>query len=108
MVAGRTVSSRRDQAAHVYVGCLVRIPGRTTTRLPPQETPRRGARGGVSDVVQGNPERGAGLYGERSRTGRMTMLDDASPGSSWRPILSGTTAQQALQAVDAIAESITS
>jgi lantibiotic biosynthesis protein len=31
-----------------------------------------------------------------------------TPGSSWRPILSGTAAEQALQAVDAIAESITS
>jgi lantibiotic modifying enzyme len=38
----------------------------------------------------------------------MTKLDDASATSRWRPILSGTTAQQALQAVDAIAESITS
>ena len=38
----------------------------------------------------------------------MTELDDASAASCWRPILSGTTAQQALQAVDAIAESITS
>jgi lantibiotic biosynthesis protein len=38
----------------------------------------------------------------------MTKVDDASAVSRWRPILSGTTAQQALQAVDAIAESITS
>jgi lantibiotic biosynthesis protein len=38
----------------------------------------------------------------------MTKLDDASVASCWRPILSGTTAQQALQAVDAIAESIAS
>jgi hypothetical protein len=38
----------------------------------------------------------------------MTKLDDASVGTCWRPILSGTTAQQALQAVDAITESITS
>jgi hypothetical protein len=38
----------------------------------------------------------------------MTKLDDASVGTCWRPILSGTTTQQALQAVDAIAESITS
>jgi class I lanthipeptide synthase len=38
----------------------------------------------------------------------MTKLDDVTPGSSWRPILSGLTAQQALQAVDAIAESIRS
>jgi lantibiotic modifying enzyme len=38
----------------------------------------------------------------------MAKLDDAAPESRWRPILSGTTAQQALQAVDAIAESITS
>jgi lantibiotic modifying enzyme len=38
----------------------------------------------------------------------MTKLDDAAPESCWRPILSGAPAQQALQAVDAIAESITS
>jgi lantibiotic biosynthesis protein len=58
--------------------------------------------------VQGNPERGAGLYGEPSGAGRMTKLGDTAPESGWRPILSGTTAQQALQAVDAITESITS
>jgi ABC-type phosphate transport system ATPase subunit len=57
-------------------------------------------------MVQGNPERVVGLYGEGSGTGRLTKLDDAIPGSCWRPVLSGTTAQQALQAVDAIAESI--
>ncbi len=34
--------------------------------------------------------------------------DDASAASCWRPILSGTAARDALQAVDAIAESITS
>jgi lantibiotic biosynthesis protein len=38
----------------------------------------------------------------------MTKPDDASAASCWRPILSRTAAQQALQAVDAIAESITS
>jgi hypothetical protein len=38
----------------------------------------------------------------------MTTLDDPSVGTSWRPIVSGTTAQEALQAVDAITESITS
>src|SRR6266540_4169546 len=38
----------------------------------------------------------------------MTKLDDESVGTCWRPTLSGTTAQQALQAVDAIAESIPS
>jgi lantibiotic biosynthesis protein len=38
----------------------------------------------------------------------MTKLNDASVGTCWRPILSGTTAQQALQAVDAITESIPS
>jgi lantibiotic modifying enzyme len=38
----------------------------------------------------------------------MTKLDDASVGTRWRPIMSGTRAQQALQAVDAIAESIPS
>ncbi|MGH9002169.1 MAG: lanthionine synthetase C family protein [Acidimicrobiia bacterium] len=36
----------------------------------------------------------------------MTTLDDASVGTRWRPILSGTTALQALQAVDAITETI--
>src|SRR6266581_3119787 len=105
MIAGRTVPSRRGQAAHVYVGCLVHI--RVGDDTVAAAGRHRGARG-VSDVVQGNPAPGAGLYGERSRTGRMTKLDDATPGSSWRPILSGTTARQALQAVDAIAESITS
>lgn len=58
--------------------------------------------------MQRNPEGGAGLDGERTGAGRMTKLDDAAPESCWRPILSGTTAQQALHAVDAIAESITS
>ena len=38
----------------------------------------------------------------------MAKPDDASAASCWRPILSTTAAQQALQAVDAIAESITS
>jgi lantibiotic modifying enzyme len=62
----------------------------------------------VSDVVRGDPVRGAGLYGEQSGAGRTTKLDDASAESCWRPVLSGTTAQQALRAVDAIAESLTS
>jgi lantibiotic biosynthesis protein len=51
---------------------------------------------------------GAGFLGERSGARRMTKPDDASARSCWRPILSRTAAQQALQAVDAIAESITS
>jgi lantibiotic biosynthesis protein len=51
---------------------------------------------------------GRWLDGERSGADRMTKLDDATPGNCWRPILSGTTAQQALQAVDAIADAITS
>jgi lantibiotic modifying enzyme len=38
----------------------------------------------------------------------MTELDNASAESCWRPILSGRRAEQALQAVDAIAESIPS
>jgi lantibiotic modifying enzyme len=38
----------------------------------------------------------------------MTELVDASAASRWRPILSGSTARQALQAVDAMAESIMS
>src|SRR5215218_10693305 len=40
--------------------------------------------------------------------GRMTELDDASVASRWQPILSGATAEQALQAVDDVAESIAS
>jgi lantibiotic biosynthesis protein len=91
----------------VHVGCLVHNPGRTT-RLPPREDTAARRAMKVSGIVQGNRERCVGLYGERSRTGRVTKLDDAAPGSSWQPILSGTTAEQALQAVDAIAESITS
>ncbi len=58
--------------------------------------------------MQGNPDGGIGLRGERSGVGRTPTLGDAGRGSSWRPILSGATAQQALQAVDAITESITS
>jgi lantibiotic modifying enzyme len=38
----------------------------------------------------------------------MTKPDDLSAANCWRPILSGAAAQQSLQAVDAIAESITS
>jgi lantibiotic modifying enzyme len=38
----------------------------------------------------------------------MTALDEASTANQWRPILSGATAEQALQAVDAIAGSIPS
>jgi lantibiotic modifying enzyme len=38
----------------------------------------------------------------------MTKPDDAGSASRWRPLLTGTAAQQALQAVDAIAESIPS
>jgi lantibiotic biosynthesis protein len=38
----------------------------------------------------------------------MTNRDDASAGTGWRPILSVPVAEQALQAVDAIAESIAS
>jgi lantibiotic modifying enzyme len=61
----------------------------------------------VSDVVQSNPARGAGLSREPSG-GSMAKLDDANAESCWRPILSGTMADQALQAVDAVAESIPS
>jgi hypothetical protein len=38
----------------------------------------------------------------------MTKLEDASVGTNWRPIVSGEAAQQALQAVDDITESIAS
>jgi class I lanthipeptide synthase len=48
------------------------------------------------------------LYSEPNEGGSMAKLEDASAESSWRPILSGTMADQALQAVDAIAESIRS
>src|SRR5215207_1540608 len=44
----------------------------------------------------------------RSDALQTTKLEDASGGSCWRPILSGARAEQALQAVDAIAESIPS
>jgi hypothetical protein len=50
----------------------------------------------------------ADFYGECSVTGRMTKLDDTSAGTRWRPILSGAKAQQALQAVDDIAQSVPS
>jgi class I lanthipeptide synthase len=40
--------------------------------------------------------------------GRITELPDANVRASWRPLVSGQTAQQALQAVDDIAESIAS
>ena len=62
----------------------------------------------MSDVLQDDAAPRAGFLGERSGAGRMTKVDDASAVSRWRPILSGTTAQQALLAVDAIAESVTS
>ncbi len=61
----------------------------------------------MSNVVQGNPARGAGPYRELSAGGSLaTKLDDPNADSCWRPILSGTMGDQALQAVDAIAESI--
>jgi hypothetical protein len=59
--------------------------------------------------MQGNPARGAGLYREPSEGGSLaSKLDDVNAESYWRPILSGTMGDQALQAVDAIAESIPS
>lgn len=60
------------------------------------------AREGVGDVMQVSPGHGAGLHGERSSTGGMTSE------SSWRPILSGRPAEEALEAVDRIATSIRS
>jgi lantibiotic biosynthesis protein len=56
--------------------------------------------------VEGNFAPAADFRGERSGPGRIAKPDDASVAKRWRPILSGTTAEQALQAVDAIAESI--
>jgi class I lanthipeptide synthase len=58
--------------------------------------------------VEANFAPAADFRGERSGPGRIARPDDASAAKCWRPILSGTTAEQALQAVDAIAESITS
>jgi lantibiotic modifying enzyme len=58
--------------------------------------------------VEGNFAPAADFRGERSGPGHIAKPDDASAAKCWRPILSGTTAEQALQAVDAIAESITS
>jgi class I lanthipeptide synthase len=46
------------------------------------------------------------LYGKDRLAGRITKLDGVSVRTPWRPIVSGTTAQQALQAVDAITESV--
>jgi lantibiotic biosynthesis protein len=43
------------------------------------------------------------FHGGGSVAGRVTELDGASVGTGWRPILSGTSAQQALQAVESIA-----
>jgi lantibiotic modifying enzyme len=60
----------------------------------------------MAEVVQGNPGGSAGLHCEPSEGGPIAELDDASAESCWRPILSGTMADQALQAVDSIAESI--
>src|SRR5215213_10383172 len=64
---------------------------------PSEDSAARPKGGGVSDVAQGDFAPGAGLLGGRS-----------GAVSRWRPILSGTTAERALQAVDAIAECITS
>jgi lantibiotic modifying enzyme len=58
--------------------------------------------------VQGSPARGADLYRLASGGGSMAKVDDASAARSWRPILSGTMANEALQAVDAFAEAIPS
>jgi lantibiotic modifying enzyme len=58
--------------------------------------------------VQGNPARGAGSYREPTVRGGTAKLEDGSAESCWRPILSGSIADQALQAVDAIAQSIPS
>jgi hypothetical protein len=58
----------------------------------------------VSDAVQGNRAGSAGLYGRAG--GSTAELGDASVESCWRPIVSGAVADRALQAVDAIAESI--
>jgi len=58
--------------------------------------------------VEGNFAPTADFRRERSGPGRIAKPDDASAAKCWRPILSGTTAEEALQAVDAIAESSTS
>jgi lantibiotic modifying enzyme len=58
--------------------------------------------------VKGDPAQGAGSYGEPSRVGSIARLDDAGAEGRWRPILSGTMAEEALRAVDAIAEAIPS
>jgi lantibiotic modifying enzyme len=68
----------------------------------------RGTAREVSDAVEGNFAPAADFRGERSRPVRIAKPGDASAADGWRPILSGTTAEDALQAVDAIAESITS
>src|SRR5215218_4791292 len=81
-----------------------------TTRLPPQEA--------TAAWRGGSERRSARRFCTRRRLSCvlvsgvgpdvMAKPDDATAASCWRPTLSGTAAQQALQAVDAIAESITS
>jgi lantibiotic biosynthesis protein len=60
----------------------------------------------VSDFVQGIPACGADVCGQPSGGGSIAKLNHAGAKGCWRPILSGTSAHQALQAVDAIAQSI--
>jgi lantibiotic biosynthesis protein len=55
--------------------------------------------------VQPRPVRGAGLHGE-PHVGGPAPGQDPSAEACWRPIVSSTLADEALQAVDAIAESI--
>lgn len=93
----------RQRTCHVR--CLIHV-DRTTTRLPLPKY--RGTAREVSNPVKGNFAPAAEFRGERSVPGHIAKSGDANPAQSWRPILSGTTAEQALQAVDAIAESITS
>jgi lantibiotic biosynthesis protein len=66
----------------------------------------RGTAREVSGVVEGNFVPAADVRGARSGPGRIAKPGDASAAIGWRPILSGTAAEQALEAVDAIAESI--
>ena len=58
--------------------------------------------------MEGNLAPAADFRGDRNGPVSIAKPGDASAADVWRPILAGTMADQALQAVDAIAESITS
>lgn len=71
-------------------------------RLTPHSTV-----GGVSDAVQDDLELDAGSHADSRGDAVATRRRSPAPGT-WRPLVSGGTAQRALQAADSIAEAIAS